>query len=84
MRNLERPTTVVLKDDTKIGKRRGRKTGTREDNIVELKGMIQVENSVKRAAKLKSIVAVAKELMSCMVLGTMKLSTFTGSTKTLI
>jgi len=71
LRNLERTnTTVVEENNETIGRCKGTKIGTLEENIAELESMIQVEKNVRRTAELKSIVAVAKELKASTVLGT--------------
>ena len=71
LRNLERTnTTVVEENNETIGRCKGTKIGTLEENIAELESMIQVEKNVRRTAELKSIVAVAKELKASTVLST--------------
>ena len=44
--------------------------------------MIMVEKSTKKAAELRGVVAVAKELLKYGILAPVGLSTFTGRTRT--
>ena len=72
-RHLERAkTNLVEKDNENIGRCRGLKTGSLEENITELEDRIKSERSVKRAAELKSVLAVARELKFSMVITTRK------------
>lgn len=60
------------RDNENIGRCRGLKTGSLEENITELEDRIKSERNVKRVAELKSVLAVARELKSSMVITTRK------------
>ena len=70
-RNLDRTETIWIKKNGKtIGKRKERNKGTLEENIAELEIAIGIEKRAKRIAELKSIVEVAREIISCLVVPT--------------
>lgn len=71
MRNLKQTETICIKKNREtIGKCKERNNGTLEENIAELEIAIGIEKRAKRVAELKSIVEVAKEIISCRVLPT--------------
>ena len=64
--------TVVELNGEKVGRCRGKKTGSLDENIADLQRKIEElkEQKSKRAAELRSAMAVAKELKSSMILAT--------------
>ena len=70
-RNLKQTETIRIKKNREtIGTCKERNNGTLEENIAELEIAIGIEKRAKRVAELKSIVEVAKEIISCRVLPT--------------
>ncbi|CAH3163281.1 unnamed protein product [Porites lobata] len=70
-RNLDRTETIwIKKNGETIGKCKERNKGTLEENIAELEIAIGIEKRAKRVAELKSIVEVAREIISCLVVPT--------------